>query len=140
MDTFEFQRKKFTIVAVLLLFSVVSLIAVIPRLIQEISPDGIPKVAAIATSVAMGIRLLILLGILYGIRLTKRKFRINREINLVTAIVLFLLGFVLIDGAVAYADSLLFVSIGMFVCVFCVFAAAGVLIVAFYLLRKRKKK
>jgi drug/metabolite transporter (DMT)-like permease len=140
MDKFEIQKRAYTIVAVFLLISVVSLIAVIPRLIKEISPDGISKTAVIATSAAMGIRLLILLGILYGIRQTKRKGRINRKINLVTAIVLFLLGFVLMDGAIAYADSLLFVSIGMFVSVFCDFAAAVVLIVAFFLLRKEKKK
>ena len=140
MDRFEIQKKVFRIVSVFLLISVLALLAVIPKLIQEISPDGIPKAAAIATSVAMGIRLLILLGVLYGIRLTKRKRRINNEINIVAAVVIFLLGFVLMDGAFAYADSLLFVSIGMFISVFCDFASAGVLIVAVFRLRKRKKK
>lgn len=139
MDKFEIQGRIFTIVALLLLISVVSLIAVIPRLIQEISPDGLPKAAAIATSVAMGVRLLILLGILYGIRLTRRKRRINKEINLAVAVVLLLLGFVLMDGAFAYVDSLLFVSIGMFVSVFCDFAAVIVSITALFLLRKKKK-
>jgi hypothetical protein len=140
MDRFEKQRRIFTIDAVFLIVSVMALIAVIPRLIQEISPDGIPKAAAIATSVAMGVRLLILLGILYGIRLTKRNRRINNEINLAVAIVLLLLGFVLMDGAFAYADSLLFVSIGMFICVFCDFAVVVVSIVALFQLRKKKQK
>ena len=138
MDRFEIQRKIFTYVAVLLGISVLSLIVVLPRLIQEISPDGIPKAAPIATAVAAGVRLLILMGILIGLRLTSRKRRINKEINLAVAVVLFLLGFVLMDGAFAYVDSLVFVSAGFFLAVFCDFAAAAVSIVALFLLRKKK--
>ena len=66
--------------------------------------------AVIATSVAMGIRLLILIAILFGIRVTKRQGRINREINLAAAVVLILLGLVLMDGAFAYVDSLLYAT------------------------------
>jgi hypothetical protein len=117
MDKHEMQRRIFTIVAVFML-------------------DGIPKAAAIATSIAMGIRLLILLGILYGIRMTKRKRRINNEINLAVAIALLLLGLVLMDGAFAYVDSLRFVSIGMFVSVFCDFAVVIVSVTALFLLKK----
>lgn len=140
MDKFEIQRKIFRIVAILELIAVLSLIAVIPILYQEVSPDGIPMAAVIATSAAMGVRLLIFLGILYGIRLTKRKRRINREISLVTGIVLFLLGFVLMDGAFSYVDSLVSVSAGMFVSISCDFASVVVLIVGFFRLKPKKKK
>ena len=140
MDKFEVQKKIFTWVALLELVGILALIAVIPKLLQEISPDGIPKAAPIATSVAMGIRLLIVIAILFGIRVCKRKGRINREINLVTSVVLILLGLLLMDGAFAYADSQLFVSIGMFVCVFCDFAAALVSIIAVFRLKPRKTK
>jgi hypothetical protein len=140
MDRFEIQRKIFRIVAILLLVSVLALIAVIPRLIKGISTDGLPNAAAIATSVAAGVRLLILLGILYGIRLTKRKRRFNKEINIAVAVVIFLLGFVLLDGAVAYIGSQNYVSAGMFVSVFCDLAATVVLIVAVFLLRTKKQK
>jgi len=140
MDNYEIQRRIFRINALLMLLSTVSLIVVIPRLIREISPDGIPKAAAIATSMAMGIRLLLLVGFLIGIRLTKLKRKINKEINIAAAVVLILLGFVLMDGAFAYADSLVFVSVGMFVSVFCDYAAAVVSIVALFLLRQKKKK
>ena len=88
---------------------------------------------------AMGIRLLLLVGFLIGIRLTKLKRRINKEINIAAAVVLILLGFVLMDGAFAYADSLVFVSVGMFVSVFFDYAAAVVSIVALFLLRQKKK-
>lgn len=96
-------------------------------------------VAVYATLVAMGIRLLILIGILFGIRATRRKGRINREINIAVAVVLILLGLVLMDGAFAYADSLVYVSIGMFVAVFCDLAAGLVSIIATFRLKPKKK-
>jgi len=139
MDKYEIQRKVFRIVAILELVGILSLIAVIPRLYQEVSPDGIPMAAVIATSAAMGIRLLILIGILFGVRVTKRKGRVNREINIVAAVALILLGLVLMDGAFAYADSLVFVSVGMFICVFCDFAAGAVSITAMFRLKPKKK-
>ena len=140
MDKFEIQKKIFTIDAVLMLGSVLSLIVVIPRLLQEISIGSIPKVVAIVTPVAAGIRLLILLAFLYGIRLTKRRRHINKEINLAAGIVLLILGYMVFDGAVAYIDNLLFVSIGMFVCVFCDFAVIVVSVAALFLLKPKKKK
>lgn len=140
MDTSEIQGKVFGRVAILELVAVLSLAAVIPRLYQEVTPDGIPMLAVYATLVAMGIRLLILIGILFGIRVTRRKGRVNREINIVVAVVLFLLGLVLIDGAFSYAEDLVFVSIGMFVCVFCDLAAGAVSIIGMIRLKPKKKR
>ena len=140
MDTFEKQRKIFSIDAVLMLLAAVSLAVVVPRLLQETSTGSIPMAAVIATSIAGGIRLLILLAFLYGIRLSKRRRHINREINLAAGIVLLILGFVLMDGAFAYVDSLLFVSIGMFVCVFCDFAVVGISVAALFILKPKKIK
>lgn len=139
MDTSEIQRRVFRIVAILELVAVLSLIAVIPRLYQEVTPDGIPMIAVYATLAAMGIRLLILIGILFGIRVTKRRGRVNREINIVVAVVLILLGLVLMDGAFSYAEDLIYVSIGMFVCVFCDLAAGAVSITAVFRLKPKKK-
>ena len=140
MDKFEIQRKIFRINALIMLLSALALIAVLPRLIQEITPDGVPKAAAIATSAAIGVRLLLMLGFLVGIRLTKLKRRINKEINIAAAVVIFLLGFILLDGAFSYIDTLRFVSIGMFVSVFCDLAAVIVSVTALFLLRKKKKQ
>ena len=140
MDRFDTQKKIFTIAAVFELVAVLALIASIPRLIQEYANGEVPKVASIATAVAMGIRLLILLAVLYGIRLSKRKRRINKEISLMAGIVLLLLGFALSDGAVSYIGEYLFVSIAFFVAVFCDLAAAITLISTMYLLRKKKKQ
>ena len=139
MDTFEKQRKIFTIVAILVLLSVLSLIVVISRMLQETSSGELPKVAAIATLVGMGVHLLVLIGILVGIRLAKRRRRINREINLATALVLTILGFMVMDGAVANINKQLFISIGMFLCVFCDFAAILVSVAALFYLKPKKK-
>lgn len=140
MDKYEIQRRIFRINAGLLLLSVLALIAVIPKLIQETSSEGLPRAAAIATSVGMGIHLLLLVGFLIGIRLARLKRRINREINLVSAIILILLGLVITDGAFAYVDSLLFVSVGMFICVACDLGVGVVSIVGMVRLRKKKQK
>ena len=139
MDKFEIQGKVFRRVAILELVAVLSLAAVIPRLYQEVTPDGIPMVAVYATLVGMGIHLLILIGILFGIRATRRKGRINREINIVVGIVLILLGLFLMDGAFSYAEDLIYVSIGMFLCIFCDLAAGIVLIIAVFRLKPKKK-
>ena len=141
MDKFEIQRRVFTICAVLLLLSVLALIAVIPVILQDTSPGAMPRQAAIATSVGMLMHLLIFLGILYGIRLTKRKRKINKEINLATALVLIVLGFIIMDGAMAgMGGEGSFISIGMFVCTACDLGAIVVSVVAVFLLRTKKKQ
>lgn len=139
MERFEIQRKIFTADAVLMILAAVSLAVVIPRLFQEASIDSILKAGAIATTVAMGLRLLLLLAFLYGIRLSKRRRPVNKEINLAAGIVLLILGFMVMDGAFAYLDNLLFVSIGMFVCAFCDFAVVLISVAALFLLKPKKK-
>ncbi len=140
MDKYEKQRRIFTIVAVLLLLSVGSLIAVIPIMFQEASQGEISKEAPIATLVGMSVHLLLFFGFLLGIRLTKLRRRINREINLASAVVLFPLGFVIMDGALAGMGQTPFISTGMFVCVVCDFAAVLVSVAALFLLKQKKKK
>ena len=140
MDTYEKQRKIFRIDALLMLVATLALAGVIPRLLQESSTGSIPQEAAIATAAAMGIRMLFLVAFLIGSRLSKRKRHINREINLAAGIVLLLLGLVLMDGAFAYTDSLLFVSIGMFVCIFCDLAVVGISVAALFILKPKRIK
>lgn len=139
MDTFEKQRKIFSIDAVLMLLAAISLAVVIPRLIQEASTDPTLKGGVIATAVALVLRLLMLLAFLYGIRLTKRRHHINKRKNLDAGIILLILGFIVMDGAFAFLDSLLFVSIGMFVCAFCDFVVTLISGAAFFILKPKKK-
>ena len=138
MDTFEKQRKIFTIVAILVLLSVLSLIAVIPGILLDTSPGSLPWSGAIGTLVVMGLHLL--LAYWYGIRLRRRRGKINKGLLIASAIGLVVLGFLVMDGAFAFLDVVPFVSIGMLLCVFCDFAAALVSIAALFLLKQKKKK
>jgi len=137
MDTFETQRKIFTIVAALLLLSVLSLIAVIPGILLDTSPGSLPVSGAIGTLVVMGLHLL--LAYWYGIRLRRRRAKIKKGLLIASAICLVLLGFLVMDGAFAFLDTALFVSIGMLLCVFCDFVAALVSVAALFLLKQKKK-
>ena len=137
MDSFEIQRKIFIIVAVLLLLSALSLIAVIPAILLDTSPGSLPIQAASGAFIGMGIHLF--LAYWFGIRLRRRKSKIRNEVLIFSALGLFFLGFMIMDGAFAFLDDSLFVSIGMFICVFCDFAAALVSVFALILLKSKKK-
>jgi len=140
MNIYEIQRKTFSNVTVLVLGSVVSLIAGMPVLLEETFNGPLPMEAAIATSVGIGVHLLLFIGFVIGSRLASLNRRINKEINLVSAILLLILGLIIMDGAFAYIDSLIFVSVCMFLCVGCDFAAAIVSVTAYFMLRPRKEK
>ena len=137
MDKFEMQRKVLTIVAVLLLLSAVSLLAVIPAILLDTSPGSLPLQAASGALIGMVIHLF--LAYWFGIRLRRRTRKINKEVFILSALGLFFLGFMIMDGAFAFLDDLRFVSIGMFICSFCDFAAALVSIAALFLLKQKKK-
>lgn len=139
MDKHEIQRKIYKIVAVLLMVSILSLIAVIPGILQD-SSTGTPLRAAIGTLIGIGIHLLLALIFLRGTRSNRPKRRINREIHFFWALGLIFLGFIIMDGAFAFLDDVLYVSIGMFLCVFCDFVAALVFVAALFLLKPEKKK
>lgn len=140
MDKYEIQRKIFTIDAVLLLLSTVSLLVVIPRMNQEVSIGELPQVAATATLVGMGVHLLLFCVFLVGARLAKLRRRINREINLAAAVVLLFPGFMIMDGAFAYVNQLQFVAICMFLCAFFDLLAIVVSVAALIYLKPKKKK
>jgi len=140
MDTFEKQSRILTIAGVLLLLSALSLAVIIPAILQDPSPDAIPLPAAIATAVVAGVHLLLFFAFLYGVRLSNRKRHFNRKINLSAAVVVFILGLIILDGATAYLGQILMASVGMFVCVFCDLTAVVVLVAALFILRPKKKK
>ena len=137
MDKLEIQRKIFTIVAALLLLSVVSMIAVIPAILMDTSPGSLPFQAA--SGALIGVVLHLFLAYWFGIRLRKRNSMIRNEGYILSAVGFFFLGFMMLDGAYAFLDDVIFVSIGLFVCSFCDFAAALVSIIALVLLKSKKK-
>ena len=137
MDTFEKQKKIFSINAVLMLLSALSLAAVIPAILMDKSPGSLPIQAASGAFIGMGIHLF--LAYWFGIRLRRRKSKIRNEVLIFSALGLFFLGFMIMDGAYAFLDDLRFVSIGMFICVFGDFAATLVSVIALFLLKPKKK-
>jgi hypothetical protein len=137
MDRIETQRKVYTIIAVLMLLSVVSLIAVIPAIIMDKSPGSVPIRAA--SGALIGVVIHLFLAYWFGIKLRRRSREIRNEVHILIAFGFFVLGFMMLDGAFAFMDDVLFVSIGMFICTFCGFTAALVSIFALVLLRKKKK-
>ena len=123
-----------------MLIATLAMASVIPRLIQEVSPDGIPKEAPIATAVGSFIHLLIFLGFLYGIRQTRRMRKINREVNIAAAICLGVLGVLISDGGFAYWDDLRVVSIGMFTLVICDLLGMLVSVISLFFIKKTRIK
>jgi dolichol kinase len=138
MGKHEIQRKIYRIVAVILMVSILSLIAVIPGILQD-SSTGTRLRAVIGTLIGIGIHLLLVLIFLRATRSNRSERRINREIHLFWALGMIFLGFIMMDGAFAFLDDVLYVSIGMFLVVFCDFVAALVFVTALFLLRKNKK-
>ena len=138
MDKSKMQRRVFTIVTVLLILSILSLIAVIPGMLLDKSPGSMPIQAASGAFIGMIIHLL-LLGWLYGIRLTKRKQPVTREVGLGPTLALTFLGIMILDGGFAFLDELLYVSMGMFLVAFCDIVAALVSVAALFLLKPKKK-
>ena len=137
MDKFEKQRKIFTIVAILVLLSVVSMIAVIPAILLDTSPGSLPLQAA--GGALLGVVLHLYLAYWFGIRLRRRSSIIRNEVYILSAVGFFFLGFMILDGAYAFLDDVRFVSISMFICASLDFAAALVSVTALFLLRKKKK-
>ena len=137
MDKLEIQRKVFAIVAVLMLLSLVSMIAIIPAILMDRPPGSLPLQAA--SGALIGVVLHLYLAYLFGIRLRRRSSKIRNENYILSVVGFFFLGFMILDGAYAFLDDVRFVSIGMFICSFGDFAAALVLILALVLLRSKKK-
>jgi hypothetical protein len=137
MDKLEIQRKIFAIIAVFLLLSAVSMIAVIPAILMDKSSSSLPLQAA--GGALLGVVLHLFLAYRFGIRLRRRSSMIRNEGYILSAVGFFFLGFMMLDGAFAFLDDVLFVSIGLFVCSFCDFAAALVSIIALVLLKSKKK-
>ena len=138
MDKIEIQRKFFTRVAVLLLLSAVSLIAVIPAILMDKSPGALPIQAS--SGALIGAVLHLLLAYWFGVRQRRRSRIIRNEAYILAAVGFFFLGFMMLDGANAFLDDVRFVSNGLYICAFCDFAASLLSIFALVLLRIKKKK
>lgn len=137
MDTSEIQDKVLKIIALLLLLSALSLLAVIPAILLDKSPGSMPIQAASGAFIGMILHLFAAYWL--GIRLRKRRAGIRKEVYILSSIALFFLGFMILDGAYAFLDDLRFVSISMFICASFDFAVSLVSVAALFFLKPKKK-
>ena len=137
MNKAEVQRRILITVAGIVLLSVALMIIIIPSVLQDTSPNATPKNAAIAVFVVMILHLAILYGYFTAIRANKRGRPADKGLNIGLGILLLFFGLVIMDGAFAFLDHILFVSILMFISVFCDFVAALITFAALFIKPKK---
>ena len=137
MNKAEVQRRILITVAGIVLLSVALMIIIIPSVLQDTSPNATPKNAAIAVFVGMILHLVILYGYFTAIRANKRGRPADKGLNIGLGILLLFFGLVIMDGAFAFLDHILFVSILMFISVFCDFVAALITFAALFIKPKK---
>jgi hypothetical protein len=135
MNKVAVQGKTLIIVAGIVLVSIVLMIPTILGVLQDTSPGAAPKNAAVAILVAMIFHLLVLFGFLVVIRLNKQSGKLRKGVCIFLGIVLLLLGLIFSDGAFSFLGhkNMLFVSILMFISVFCDIIAAIITFLAMFL-------
>ena len=92
----------------------------------------------IGTSLALGLRLIILYGFYTAIRSNKKGRSADRGMTVALSIFLLILGLFLIDGAVAFTNDLVIVSVLFFAVTFCDIIAAVTAIVVSIRFRIKK--
>ncbi|MFC2124699.1 hypothetical protein ACFLU5_07790 [Bacteroidota bacterium] len=133
MNKVEIQRRILITVSGLVLLSTILMIVIISIAVQDIA---IP--ASIGLFVMIILHLFVSYRFMTAIRANKRGRPVDKGFYIVLGILLLFFGFVTMDGAFAFLDKILFVSILMFVSVFCDFVAALVTFGAMLLKTKMK--
>lgn len=124
MNQIEIQRKILITVAGLVLMSIVLMIITIPSILQDTSGGATPERAATGTAIMMILHMVVLLGSWKAIRANKQGRQADKGLSIGLGILILLFGLVVMDGAFAFLDHLLFVSILFFIIVFCDLLAA----------------
>ena len=137
MNQIEIQRRILITVAGLVLLSVILMIIIIPSVLQDTSAGAGPIGATIGIVVLMMLHLTVLLGFLKAIRRNKRGRPAGKGLNIVLGILLVLFGLFYMDGAFAFFDPILFVSILMFIIAFCDIVAALITFAALFMKPKK---
>ncbi len=137
MNHNEIQRRIFITVAGLVLLSVLLMIIIIPSVLQDTSAGAGPIGAAIAIVVLIMLHLTVLYGFLKAIRGNKRGRPAGKGLNIVLGILLVLFGLFYVDGAFAFFEQILFVSILMFISAFCDIVAALLTFAALFMKPKK---
>jgi hypothetical protein len=141
MNKVAVQRKTLIIVAGIVLLCIVLMIVIIPSVLHDTFPGAIPKLTARGILVLMIFHLPVLSGFLYAIRVNKRGGQVTRGVYISLGIVLLLLGFLFSGYALQFLThrNILFVSILMFIIVFCDLVA-GIITFTALLLKSKEKR
>ena len=126
MNNMEIQRKLLRIVTGFILLSGLLLIGTFPGIFMDPDPGSNPTSASIGVLLAIIIRLIIFYAFVIAIREMKKGRPLNKALTIVLGCLLLLFGLILLDGAFAFQghESILYVSVLMFICIFCDCAAA----------------
>lgn len=120
------------IAAGILLLSIISMIVIIPGVLNDTKPRANPIGAVAGISIALIIRLVIFLGY---VRIIRQNIRKEKGEYLAIGIPLIVFGLIYLDGAFAFLshDDMLYVSILMFTSTLCDLVAGILTIIAFFL-------
>ncbi len=120
------KERVLIIAAGILLLSILLMIAVIPAVFTKTLPNEYNTVAAIAISLAMIIRLLIVSWHLVTIKKIRNGGRKKKTAYVIIGIFLIVFGLIYMDGAFAYLNNkdIQYVSYLMFASILCDFTAA----------------
>ena len=141
MNKVEVQRRILTTVVGLVLLSVVLMIIIILSVLQDTFAGVRPKSQVIGIVVIMILHLVILYGFFSVKRANKRGRPADKGLNIGLGILLLLFGLALMDGAFASLDDDgLFLSVLMFISVFCDIVAALTTFGALFLMPKMKNQ
>lgn len=128
------------IVTGLVLLSVLLLLVTIPFIIQDTSPGSDPRTTAISAFVMIVLHLVISYQFIKTIRANKKGRKTDKGLTIGLGVLLIFLGFIILDGAFAFLDKVLFGSILMLVVVFCDILAAIATFVVIFLNPKNKNQ
>lgn len=124
MQKLETLRKILTAAAGLVILTVILLITTIPGIIQQEYPGSDSGTAAIALSIVVILHLVLLYGYYRNIRKTRQGRPTDRGLSVGIGILLLMFSIFILDGAAAFLEHVLYVSVLMFAAVLCDLVAA----------------
>lgn len=135
MKNLQRNERILVLAAGILFLSIILMIAVIPGILNDTSPNSNPKSAVTGILLAMIIHLIIFIAYIKVIRNNRRNSNNRKAEYLVIGILLIFFGLIYMDGAFAFLahENMLYVSVLMFTSVFCDLMASIISIILYFL-------
>jgi hypothetical protein len=125
----------------ILMLSIIMMIATIPGILSDRSPNSNPRTAGLAVLAAIIIHLIILIICIKFIRESRRSSKNRKGEYIGIGALLIFFGLIYMDGAFAFIshENMLLVSIFMFTSVLCDVVASLMIIILFFLKPQKPK-